>query len=354
MFQDITLEELLALQQKQELAVIDVRSPSEYEDSTIPGSVNIPFFNDAERAEIGTLYKQTSIQAAKERGLEIISAKLPALVKEFAKVGGPKAVFCWRGGMRSRTTATLLSLMDIHTYRLKGGYRQYRKWVVETLASLEFKPKAYVLHGNTGTGKTALLRMLKDEGYPVLDFEAMAGHRGSVFGQIGLRAYNQKSFDALLIRDVLRYQDSPYVLFEAESKRVGKAVLPEFIIRKKEEGTPIWIEMPLKARVKHILDDYRPWEHKEQCLLAFSRIKSRLHTPVAAEIQAHLDADRFAEAVEMLLVHYYDPRYTYTAEQYGKNRGIKLSVSSLEEAAAELRRYLSREAEAAANVSLHR
>ncbi|MFB9274383.1 tRNA 2-selenouridine(34) synthase MnmH [Cohnella cellulosilytica] len=340
MFQDITLEELRDLQQKQELAFVDVRSPSEYEQATIPGSLNIPLFNDAERAEIGTIYKQTSVQAAKERGLEIVSAKLPAFIKEFAGIGSKKVVFCWRGGMRSKTTATVLSLMGIHTYRLAGGYREYRRWVVETLSAMEFAPKAYVIHGNTGTGKTALLRRLKEEGYPVLDLEAMAGHRGSVFGSIGLASRNQKAFDAQLLEEMLRIQASPYVLLEAESKRIGKVLLPDLLVRKKAEGIPIEIEMPVAARVEQILQDYRPAEYKEEYIQAFRQIKSRIHTPIAAEIETLLLADRYAEAVELLLEHYYDPRYAYTAEQYGDHPEIRFAVGSTEEALAAVRGYL--------------
>jgi len=332
LLQEITLEELRALQQKQQLAFIDVRSPSEYELATIPGSLNIPLFNDAERAEIGTIYKQTSVQAAKERGLEIVSAKLPGFIKEFAGVGPKKVVFCWRGGMRSKTTATLLSLMGIQAFRLIGGYREYRRWVVETLNTMEFAPRAYVIHGNTGTGKTALLRRLQEEGYPVLDLEALAGHRGSIFGHIGLKSHNQKTFDALLLEEMLRYRESPFVLLEAESKRIGKVMLPDSLIRKKEEGIPIWIDMPVQARVEQILQDYRPAEFKEQYVQAFRQIKSRIHTPVAAEIEALLLADRFAEAVELLLLHYYDPRYAHTAEQYGDHPEIRLSVQNAEEA----------------------
>lgn len=336
MFQDIALEELRVKQSKQELVLIDVRSPTEFNEATIPGSVNIPFFDDAERAEIGTLYKQTGVQAAKERGLEIVSAKLPAFIKEFGRINANKAVFCWRGGMRSKTTSTLLSLMGIHTYRLIGGYRAYRKWVVDTLEAMAFRPQAFVIHGNTGCGKTALLQRLKSEGYPVVDLEAMAGHRGSVFGQIGLKANNQKTFDASLLEELLRLQDSPYVILEAESRRIGKVVIPEFLMQKKEQGVPIWLEMPVPARVEQILRDYRPSEHKEQYLHAFKQIKSRIHTPVAAEIEACLLADRFAPAVELLLAYYYDPRYAHT-KPGNESGGIHLEVRSVEEAAESLR-----------------
>ena len=141
MFQDITVDKLLALQNKKELVLIDVRSPSEYKDATIPGSLNIPFFNDEERAEVGTLYKQDSVEAAKNRGLEIVSAKLPDFVKEFKQIEGQKAVFCWRGGMRSKTSATVLDLMGIKAYRLQGGYRAYREWVVETTRKARIQAK---------------------------------------------------------------------------------------------------------------------------------------------------------------------------------------------------------------------
>ncbi|WP_410511365.1 tRNA 2-selenouridine(34) synthase MnmH [Paenibacillus sp. BR2-3] len=341
MFQDITLEELRALRDRKRITVIDVRSPSEYQESTLPNSLNIPLFDDQERAEVGTLYKQTSVQAAKDRGLEIVSAKLPAFIKEFGAIEGEKVVFCWRGGMRSRTTATVLSLMDIHAYRLTGGFKAYRKWVLDELETYDFKQKSYVIHGNTGTGKTMLLHRLKGLEHPVLDLEGMAGHRGSIFGQIGLQANNQKTFDSLLLEELITLEDSPYVLFEAESKRIGKVVMPQFMAHQKETGTQIWIDMPLESRVKQILEDYKPELYKEQCITAFRNIKSRIHVPVAAEIERTLQADLFGEAVALLLEHYYDPKYDYTSGQYDEAERISISANNLDEAEAAVISYLS-------------
>jgi tRNA 2-selenouridine synthase len=341
LFQDIAIEELRALRDNKELVTIDVRSPSEFHESTIPGSINIPLFDDQERAEIGTLYKQTSIQAAKERGLEVVSAKLPAFIREIGAIKEKKAVFCWRGGMRSKTTATVLSLMGIHVYRLHGGFRAYRRWVLETLASFEMKPEAIVLHGNTGTGKTAILKRLESEGYPVLDLEQLAGHRGSIFGEVGLKPNNQKTFEALLLEKLITLQDSPYVVLEAESKRIGRVVLPDFLIQKKENGTSIRIEAPMEARVQRIMEDY-PAAYKEAYLKAFNGIKSRLHTPIAAEIASCLETDRYEPAVRMLLEYYYDPRYNYTTEQYEQSAQFTLSVTGLEDAVEQVRAILDR------------
>ncbi|OKP90330.1 tRNA 2-selenouridine(34) synthase MnmH [Paenibacillus sp. P32E] len=345
MFQDISLEELRLLQTRKPITVIDVRSPSEYKDSTLPGSLNIPLFDDQERAEVGTLYKQVSVQAAKERGLEIVSAKLPAFIKSFGAIQGDKAVFCWRGGMRSRTTATVLSLMDIHAYRLLGGYKAYRKWVIDELETYDFKFKSYVIHGNTGTGKTNLLNKLKKSGHPVLDLEGLAGHRGSIFGQIGLHANNQRTFDSLLLEDLMALEQSPYILFEGESKRIGKVVMPQFLAQHKDSATQLWIEMPLHSRVNQILEDYKPEQFKGEYIAAFRNIKSRIHIPVAAEIERNLLADRFGEAVALLLEHYYDPKYVFSSHQYEDVEKVVFKVNNINEAETAVLSFLADQSE---------
>ncbi|AZN41016.1 tRNA 2-selenouridine(34) synthase MnmH [Paenibacillus albus] len=343
MFQDIAIEDLSALRQAGSLVTIDVRSPSEYADATIPGSLNIPLFNDEERAEIGTIYKQVSVQAAKERGLEIASAKLPAFIKEFSQIPGKKAVFCWRGGMRSKTSATVLDLMGIRTYRIEGGYRAYRQWVVSRLEELELTAPAYVLHGNTGTGKTAILRKLQEQSYPVLDIEHLAGHRGSIFGNIGMKSHNQKTFDALFSDELIRLESAPYFLMEAESKRVGKVVLPEKLVAKKEAGKHIWLELPLEARVSNLINDYKPWEHQEACLQSFRLIKSRIHTPIAAEIEWALKHEEYRMAIELLLIHYYDQRYSHSNTSYDLENRSVIKASSVDEAVLAIRELLEGE-----------
>ncbi|MEB3100288.1 tRNA 2-selenouridine(34) synthase MnmH [Ferviditalea candida] len=341
MIQDVHVEELVNLIRTGKVTAVDVRSPQEYREATIPGSLNIPLFDDEERKEIGILYKQVSIQAAKERGLEIVSRKLPDFIKAFAQISGRKAVFCWRGGMRSKTTATVLSLMGIPAYRLHGGYRAYRKWVVDSLEAYRLKPSVIVINGYTGTGKTKILRILSEKGYPVIDLEGLAQHRGSIFGQIGLEPNNQKTFDALLLERLAEVNDAPYVLIEAESPRVGKVVLPEFLIRAKETGVQLFLEMPVKERVRHILEDYEPIRHHEACLAAFMRIKQRIHTPAAKAIEEDLKNGRYDSAVEALLAYYYDSRYEYAVREYAGER-IKLKVNHAEEAVEKIVGFLER------------
>ncbi|WP_371069676.1 tRNA 2-selenouridine(34) synthase MnmH [Sediminibacillus sp. JSM 1682029] len=339
MFQDISWKEIANLHKTDEHTLIDVRSPSEFAEATIPGSINIPLFDDDERAEIGTLYKQESQEAAKQRGVEIVSAKLPAFIKAFQAINTDKTVFCWRGGMRSKTAATMVDLMGIKVNRLQGGIRSYRQWVVKTLESFTFTPQAIVLNGYTGAGKTMILEQLEEDGYAILDFEKMANHRGSIFGQIGLEPNKQKKFESLLLHQLLKVQQAPYVVMEAESKRIGKAVLPDFMVEKKEHGTHLFIDIPIEERVRNILDDYQPWDHHEEALEAFQRIKRRIHTPVAAEIETSLENTDYGQATRLLLEYYYDPLYSYSANKHDSHT---IHASSTEEAVPLVKEFLAR------------
>ncbi len=334
------MHDLRILKNNGELTVIDVRSPSEYEDATIPGSVNIPLFSDKERSEVGLLYKQVSPEAAQEKGLEIVSSKLPHFIKQFQKLEGKKAVFCWRGGMRSKTSATVVDLMGMDVFRLDGGYRSYRNWVLDKLNTADYPQQAYVLNGNTGVGKTAILHQLHHEGFPVIDLEAHANHRGSIFGQIGMAPHNQKTFDSLLIEDLERLKQSDFVLLEGESRRIGKVLLPDFLLEKKEQGIQFFIDLPIEERVTNILDDYQPWDHEQECMDAFKKIKRRMHTPIAQQIETELTSNNYSLAVRLLLEYYYDPLYEHSINQYREDQIITIHAANIDEAVSSIRDYL--------------
>ncbi len=332
MFHDITVSELLSKKDKESHTIIDVRSPKEFKEATIPNSINIPVFNDEERAEVGTIYKQVGKEAAMDRGLAIFSKKLPEFIGEFKKIETPMTVFCWRGGMRSKTAATVLDLMGIRVNRLSGGIRSYRRWIVNYLETGKFSPKLLVLNGYTGTGKTYILQKLKEKGYPVIDLEQMAGHRGSIFGQIGLTPSNQKKFDSALVTEMLEYENEPFVFIEGESKRIGRVYLPDIIYDKKEEGRQIFIDLPLEERVKNIIEEYEPWNYPERFQEAFRYIKRKIHTPVAKQIEVHLEEGEFTQAVRLLLEYYYDPRYEYSASHYPESQKTTVQADSVDDA----------------------
>ncbi|MDC3417252.1 tRNA 2-selenouridine(34) synthase MnmH [Aquibacillus salsiterrae] len=341
MFQDISINKLWQAQQEKSVMLIDVRSPSEYNHSTIPGSINIPVFSDDERAEIGTIYKQVSQEAAKERGLEIVSQKLPSFIKQFKQLPPQKkVVFCWRGGMRSKTAATVVDLMGIPVARLEGGMRSFRQLVVSSFENYDLPTKTYSLNGYTGSGKTVILHHLENQGYPVIDLEGMANHRGSIFGEIGLEPYNQTTFESLLFARLQELDQSPYLIFEAESRRIGKTIIPDFLLKQKEKGIQIHLFIPLEERVKNILDDYQPWNHLEECIHAFSLIKKRIHTPIASEIETALQSENYEKAVRYLLEYYYDPRYNHTMNQYPSNQHVDIEAKDTEEAIKKIKAVL--------------
>jgi tRNA 2-selenouridine synthase len=340
MFRDIPVEELFQSEANSEKTVlIDVRSPSEFLESTIPGSINIPIFNDEERSVIGTLYKQVSASIATDKGLEIFSAKLPELIKQFKELPDNKVVFCWRGGMRSKAMATFVDLMGINVKRLQGGYRAYRNWVVEQLEQIQTPPRCIIINGYTGSGKTRILERLAAKGQPVLDLEYFAGHRGSTFGGIGLDPSNQKTFDSLLVHQLRAIGETPYFLIEAENKRIGKISVPEFIVQAKDIGTMIVIEMPIEERVKNIIREYQPEKYQAEFIEAFLKIKKRLPTDIGKDVHTQLETGEYDKAFEHLLTYYYDPLYQKTFDNYA-NKTVTIQSAHVDEAVEQIESML--------------
>ena len=262
---EITVEELQTIKNS---LIIDIRSPIEFKDGSIPEAINIPLFTDEEREVIGTIYKQEGPAAAKWRAMEFVSPKIPSLLQQIKAAisdGEKLVVHCWRGGMRSKAVVTFLEFAGIYAMRLEGGYKAYRQYILKQIPSM-FPEKAIVLHGLTGVGKTVVLKQLSSLGYPMLDLEEMAAHRGSIFGTIGLgEGNNQKIFDSLLYKGLKEIQGSAYFVMEAESKRIGKAVQPEELMEKKMKGINIYIHTPIEQRVKQLVNEYvlpyqaEPW-----------------------------------------------------------------------------------------------
>ncbi|MCM3668408.1 tRNA 2-selenouridine(34) synthase MnmH [Mesobacillus maritimus] len=319
---DITVEELL---RSKEFIPVDVRSPIEHEEARIPGAVNIPLFTNEEREEIGILYKKSGNQAAKWRAMEIVSPKLPSLLKQIKLLedsGAKPVVHCWRGGSRSKAVATFLELSGISTLRLAGGYRAYREYILEQIPNL-LPQNAVVLHGFTGTGKTEILKVLEGNQLPVLDLEQMANHRGSLFGTIGIgNGHNQKIFDALLFDRLDEINSSDYFIVEAESKRIGRAIQPDFMMERKRTGTHFLIECSFENRVNRIYGEYvQPYKNEKwfqnEVKAKIEKIEKRLKRPeLVQSLEEATEAHDYETVISILLEHYYDPRYNHTIKDY--------------------------------------
>lgn len=328
---------------------VDVRSPGEFADSHIPGAVNIPLFTNEERAEVGTLYKQKGSADAKWRAMEIVSPKLPAIlgrIRDLQESEKQPVIHCWRGGMRSGAIAAFLEFSGIEPVRLIGGYRAYRKYILEQIPAL-IPNYAIVLHGMTGTGKTEILKRLEKKGYPVVDLEGMAAHRGSLFGSIGFAedGHNQKTFDSLLFEGLREIKDSSYYLIEAESQRIGKAGQPDELYQKKLEGYNLLLEASVDTRVMRIYQEYvapnieQEWFHvviKEK----LEQLKRRFKNNALHESMMEFARQKqYDQVIRILLEHYYDPKYQYKQHEY-KNEFITIEADNLEQAIAEIEVYI--------------
>lgn len=312
----IPLDEALAMRDRGVL-LVDARSPAEFAEGSIPGAINVPLFDNAERAEVGTIYKQQGKTVARKLGVKLVAPKIPALIDavEAALEGRrpPVVVFCWRGGLRSHSLTTFLNLAGIPARQLQGGHKAFRRRVVEFLDQGEWG-RLLVLRGLTGVGKTRILLQLAAEGYPVLDLEGLANHRGSAFGALGLPPQpTQKQFEALLWDELRRIPPASYALAEGESKHIGKLVLPPRVYTALQQETTLWLNASLDHRVQVTLEDYPALDTLKAAFIPPIRaLRPRLGGEAVERLLAMLEAGEWQSLVRELMVLYYDPLYNHT------------------------------------------
>lgn len=324
---------------------IDVRSPSEYEVGRIPGAINIPLFSDEERSEVGTMYKQTGPEPAKDRGLAIVSPKLHTIIsriKEQTATKQPVILYCWRGGMRSASLATIAELMGIPLYRLEGGYKAYRHYVLTQLDNFSIQPQVVVLCGSTGVGKTTLLQMLSNSGEAVIDLEGIANHRGSAFGHVGLgKPSSAQNFDALLLEELLKKNNRKTLLVECESKRIGNVYLPEKLYQAMQQGKKILVSASLTIRTERLIDEYLKTGNLDDnavinCIRTLSK---RLGEKTALRLIELYQSGNIKQLVDALLVDYYDPLYGYEKSDSAEY-DFCVNADNLEQAVEDIQQYI--------------
>ncbi len=316
MQQPIELEKALA-ERRSGTLFIDVRTPAEFAESTIPGAVNVPIFSNEERAQVGTVYKEQGNRVARRLGVDLVSPRIPQIIAAVEAAQGerkkPVVVFCWRGGMRSQAICCFLNLAGIPARQLIGGHKAFRSHVLNYFETMEWAP-IYVLRGLTGVGKTRVLHDLTAQNYPVVDLEGMANHRGSAFGNLGLEPQpSQKKFDALLWDCLDLYRDAPYLLTEGESLHIGRVVIPKRFHQAMQVQESLWLTASLDTRVKVILEEYPA---KDQLRTQFEKpllaLKERLGKKVVTEFCQLLHDGQWEELTRELMIRYYDPLYLHT------------------------------------------
>jgi len=289
--------------------VIDVRSPSEFKTGHIPGSVNIPLFDDAERASVGTKYKKEGRIPAILTGLKITAPSMSSKLEQAIKIAknGKLLVHCWRGGMRSEAMAWLFSLGDIEAQILEGGYKSYRNYILECLS---LKNKMIVLGGMTGSSKTHILKYLKSCGEQVIDLEGLANHKGSAFGSLGQPPQpSTEHFANLLYAEWKKINyDLPFWV-EDESRNIGSVFMPEKLYSNMQETPAIVLMMDLKTRLPRLLQEYS--DYPEETLNAsILKISKRLGGDNTRDALQAVESGDFAKAIEITLL-YYDKAYLF-------------------------------------------
>lgn len=292
--------------------IIDVRSPKEFAEGSVPDGVNIALFDDDERALVGTIYRHGGQGKAVERGLEVVEAKLADFVEMFRPFQGSElAVFCARGGMRSRSVVNLLVQYGFTAWQLSGGYKEYRRVVQEKLNA--FSPGLIVLHGLTGTGKTRLLHELDH----AIDLEDLAQHQSSLFGALNRRPRTQKGFDASFHKLIGELKGEPYFI-EGESRKMGDIYLPESLAVAMKRGRLVLVTAPLAERVARIVADYPVDDEATYAAVVdiLHKLKPHLGSGLVDHLCDLLKKGDLSELVRILLVDYYDKRYENSLGKY--------------------------------------
>ncbi|MGC4365749.1 tRNA 2-selenouridine(34) synthase MnmH [Hydrogenophaga sp. R2] len=328
--------------------IIDARSEDEHALDHVPGAVNWPTLDNAQRIEIGTLYKQVNPFEAKKRGAALSARNIAAHI-EREVMDKPKGwrplVYCWRGGNRSGALATILGAIGFQVTLIEGGYKAWRAALVEDLDRLAPTLSYRVVCGPTGSGKTRLLHALAAEGAQVLDLEGLACHRSSVLGHLpGQPQPSQKRFDSLLWSSLKGFDPGRPVFVESESKKVGNLRVPDALMDAMRASSCIDLQLSDAERVALLLEDYdffvQDPEHFCQRLQALTGLRGR---EVVSGWVDRVRAGHTPEVVLELLLQHYDPMYAASIRrnfvQYGQARVQTLadrSGASMQAAAREL------------------
>ena len=290
--------------------IIDVRAPIEFFKGHLPNAINIPLFEDSERAEIGTLYKQQGKDIAVNRGLEIVSPKMASFVNQVKSLTKNKKIFvyCFRGGMRSNSFAWLMNTSGLDACIMQGGYKAFRNYV---LTYFENNRNIILLGGKTGSGKTDVLKKLNSLSYQTVDLENIAHHKGSAFGAINEQKQNpQQVFEHELFHQLSLLNESMPVIMEDEAQTIGFNKLPQGLWQQMKQATIIKIEIPFELRVLKLVEDYTTVniEALKACVFKISQQLGTLNTKLCLQ---YLDDGNLSDVARLSLL-YYDKAYEFS------------------------------------------
>ncbi|MBL8032183.1 MAG: tRNA 2-selenouridine(34) synthase MnmH [Leptospiraceae bacterium] len=308
------------LEAARSMPVFDVRSEGEFAAGHVPGAFSLPLFNNAERAEVGTLYKQQGRQQAILKGLEYAGARMHLLAATALEKAqdGKVAVHCWRGGMRSASVAWLMERVGLSVSVLTGGYKAFRRLMRDEFVR---QRRLIILGGKTGSQKTRILTELAARGVEVIDLEHMANHRGSAFGYMdasgpalgGIEGQpTQEQFENALGSALWGIPADRPVIVEDESRLIGRMHIPDAFWKQMRSNRVYVLEWPLETRVAFLTEQYQA--DTEVIRNNLQSIKKRLGDERTKRAFEALEAGDRAEVCRIVL-DYYDRAYAYGLSQ---------------------------------------
>ncbi len=316
--------------------IIDVRSPGEFFEDHVPGAINCYVLNNEERATVGTIYKQQSPFTARKLGASLISANIARWTKDFFFDKNREykpLVYCWRGGQRSMSLATILTRIGWDTSLLDGGYKQYRKHVIGSIETISPKLDLMIISGLTGTAKTDLLKLLKKNGEQMIDLEGLANHRGSLLGPDPEKPQpSQKYFESLLVKELKQLDPTQRVWVEAESNKIGNLYCPAPFWMQMSKSKAIEVRAPLNERVNYLLSEYQFFTENPQQLKDKVRVLKYRHGKQQVEDwNTMIDNNDWYEFVNSLLNIHYDPAYQSSNKKNQRQKIASIELSSLDQ-----------------------
>jgi tRNA 2-selenouridine synthase len=314
--------------------VIDVRAPSEFAQDHIPGAVNLPVLSDAERAQVGTIYVQQSAFLARKVGGALVAANvarhLQGALADFLGDWQP-LVYCWRGGQRSGSFATILDQVGWRVHLIEGGYQSYRRQVSGLLYNTPLAHRIMLIDGGTGTAKTALLHHLRNEGAQMVDLEGLAGHRGSLFGGLSVEQPSQKMFESRLAAAMSALDSTKLTWIEGESSKIGARVIPPALWAGMVAAPRIEVTAPISERAAFLSTAYADLTNDPQTLVGLIDKLRHYHAKdTILEWQALAHAADWTTLAGRLMSEHYDPRYA-KSQARASQTAQQLTLGALDE-----------------------
>ncbi len=309
--------------------IIDVRSPLEFSIDHIPGSVNLPVLYNEEREIIGKIYKNISSFEARKKGAMLIAKNISKHLENTLcdKTNNfTPLIYCWRGGQRSKSMSKIFSEIGWRNYILNGGYKNYRKNIINNLKDISSKLNLIILSGYTGVGKTEIIDLLDTKGIQTINLEKFANHKGSLLGKVkNEKQPSQPFFESLIYDKLEKFDITQQIIMEAESSKIGNLQIPPSIWKKMIKASTINITAKQSYRANYLLKNYNHIiNDKKDIFIFIASMKKRYGDLVILNWIEEIKKGQWKKFVKEILKTHFDPSYNKSFSK--KNRSIILNI----------------------------